>query len=417
MRQVQVKKCTCTADVSGVCSALFELGGMVVIHDPSGCNSTYNTHDEPRWYDRDSLIFISGLSEMDALEGNDDKFIADIEDAAGSLHPAFIVLVRSPIPMMTGTDFEAIAGIVQEETGIPTFYVPTDGMHSYIEGAGRALEEIVRLAPEIAGKMPQEPAAVPKRDLADRCRSGVNLQIGTDGRRLRVNLLGVTPLDFSIGTSLLSMKEFLRQAGFDSACCLAMDTGLPEIAAMGGADVNLVVSTAGLPAARFLKDKYGTPYVVGMPCGFFSKVLAEQLHRAAAGEAGGVCLLPDPGIKPGEKSYIVGEPVICSSIARALALESGNFYPRVICPIQVPDRLRLPDVIYAESEEELEPLLGQAGVVIADPLMKTFCGRGTLFIHLPHEACSGRMFRAGIPDLVRDCPQRILKAPVWRQMS
>ena len=34
-----------TSDVSGVCSALYELGGMVVIHDPSGCNSTYNTHD------------------------------------------------------------------------------------------------------------------------------------------------------------------------------------------------------------------------------------------------------------------------------------------------------------------------------------------------------------------------------------
>ena len=50
-----------TADVSGVCSALYELGGMVVMHDPSGCNSTYNTHDEIRWYDQDSLIYISGL--------------------------------------------------------------------------------------------------------------------------------------------------------------------------------------------------------------------------------------------------------------------------------------------------------------------------------------------------------------------
>ena len=29
-----------TADVSGVCSALYELGGMTVMHDPSGCNST-----------------------------------------------------------------------------------------------------------------------------------------------------------------------------------------------------------------------------------------------------------------------------------------------------------------------------------------------------------------------------------------
>ena len=45
-----------TADVSGVCSALYELGGMTVMHDPSGCNSTYNTHDELRWYDQDSLI-------------------------------------------------------------------------------------------------------------------------------------------------------------------------------------------------------------------------------------------------------------------------------------------------------------------------------------------------------------------------
>ena len=29
-----------TGDVSGAASALYELGGMVVIHDPSGCNST-----------------------------------------------------------------------------------------------------------------------------------------------------------------------------------------------------------------------------------------------------------------------------------------------------------------------------------------------------------------------------------------
>ena len=58
MKQVSVTLSTYTADVSGVCSALYELGGMVVIHDPSGCNSTYNTHDEPRWYDMDSLVLL-----------------------------------------------------------------------------------------------------------------------------------------------------------------------------------------------------------------------------------------------------------------------------------------------------------------------------------------------------------------------
>lgn len=35
MKQVSVTLSTYTADVSGVCSALYELGGMVVIHDPS----------------------------------------------------------------------------------------------------------------------------------------------------------------------------------------------------------------------------------------------------------------------------------------------------------------------------------------------------------------------------------------------
>ena len=98
-----------TADVSGVCSALYELGGMTVMHDPSGCNSTYNTHDEIRWYDQDSLIFISGLTDIDAIMGNDEKFLQDIEEAAKELKPKFIALASSPIPFMNGTDFQGLA--------------------------------------------------------------------------------------------------------------------------------------------------------------------------------------------------------------------------------------------------------------------------------------------------------------------
>ena len=71
-----------TGDVSGAASALYEFGGMTVIHDPSGCNSTYNTHDETRWFDKESLIYISGLNDIDAITGNDDKFISDICAAA-----------------------------------------------------------------------------------------------------------------------------------------------------------------------------------------------------------------------------------------------------------------------------------------------------------------------------------------------
>ena len=56
MKQINSILSTYTADVSGVCSALYELGGMTVMHDASGCNSTYNTHDEPRWYSMPSMV-------------------------------------------------------------------------------------------------------------------------------------------------------------------------------------------------------------------------------------------------------------------------------------------------------------------------------------------------------------------------
>ena len=75
------------ADTAGVCSALYELGGMTIVHDASGCNSTYSTHDEPRWYDQESMIYISALTERDAVTGDDEKLVADASEAASRLKP------------------------------------------------------------------------------------------------------------------------------------------------------------------------------------------------------------------------------------------------------------------------------------------------------------------------------------------
>ena len=187
-----------TADVSGVCSALYELGGMTVMHDPSGCNSTYNTHDEIRWYDEDSLIFISGLTEIDAIMGNDEKFIHDIEEAASELKPRFIALASSPIPYMNGTDFPAIAEVTEQDMGIPTFAVPTNGMHDYVRGAGMALEAIA------------EHFVLPKSHAEDVS----NKNTEEKGRNRLVNLLGVTPLDFGPLDHAETMKRSLEQYGW-----------------------------------------------------------------------------------------------------------------------------------------------------------------------------------------------------------
>ena len=223
-----------TADVSGVCSALYELGGMTVMHDPSGCNSTYNTHDEIRWYDQDSLIFISGLTEIDAILGNDRKFIDDIEHAARELHPKFIALAGSPIPFMNGTDFPAIARVVEVETGIPAFPVPTNGMHDYVYGAGIALEEIAKRFVEVPDSK-------------------------KDGSSRSVNLLGVTPLDFGPQENVELLKANLEQYGWKVVSTWAMGDELETLQRSAEADVNLVVSAVGLRAAKVLREKFGMP--------------------------------------------------------------------------------------------------------------------------------------------------------------
>lgn len=348
-----------TGDVSGACSALYELGGMVVIHDPSGCNSTYNTHDETRWYDRDSLIFITALTDTDAILGNDDKLVRDVVEAAMALRPAFIALCNSPIPFINGTDFPALCRLIEKKTGIPCFYVPTNGMHDYTVGAGLALR---RIAERFV--TPAE-----KRDDS-------------------LNILGVTPLDFGIKASPEAMRGFAEDAGFSVVSCWAMGDGLAALSRAAQARVNLVVSAAGLPAAEYLYERFGTPYVTGIPIGGFADTLSQALHMAART---GECRYPSRDARASSDGSIsaVGEPIIMGSLAAVVEAEL-DMPVRLVCPLETPRRLLGEGDIAADGEEELEAALRGASLVIADPFYEQVLPEGARLAEIPHQAFSGR---------------------------
>lgn len=467
MKQVSVTLSTYTADVSGVCSALYELGGMVVIHDPSGCNSTYNTHDEPRWYDMDSLVFISGLSQMDAIMGNDDKFIKDIVRAARELNPKFIALVRTPIPLMTGTDFEGIARVIKKQTGIPVFYFPTTGMQTYVRGAGMALETVARkLVEDIAqhninkrsrltedtaqyntdkdSEMTKSPVVNKAQEKTEHGAAYVSSdEIKNDTgekakhKKYKINILGATPLDFSVNSTIDSIKEFLGKY-FDIISTFAMGSSIEDIQKAGQADVNLVISSVGVPAARVLEERFHTPYVIGTPIRGFENIIVEKLLETAwngksetaylevtgkrkkddtgdldnliediqkAGEAFRAIDKLASAIKESQKGtenkvYIIGEAVTSQSLKAALALKHG-IDSTVICPLETEPEYIGKNVLLLSSEEEIKEALFDAQVVIADPIYQTICSENMHFIPLPHEAFSGRIYRKEIPDLAK----------------
>lgn len=386
-----------TADVSGVCSALYELGGMTVMHDPSGCNSTYNTHDEIRWYDQDSLIFISGLTDIDAIMGNDEKFLRDIEDVAEELKPKFIALASSPIPFMNGTDFPGLARALTAETGIPAFSVPTSGMHDYVYGAGLALSEIARHFTGAAEK-----------------------------RKRKLNLLGVTPLDFGPQPMVDAMKRRLEKYGWEILSTWAMGDTLEDLSHAGEAEVNLVVSSVGIPAANVLREKFGTPFLVGTPVEGYEGEISDALEKAAespceafedkkenSAEKSGAQIsgeqeelwkvTPDQviylrkkdsplsGFIPTPDITLIGEPVTMGSLAAAIEQKYGKKV-QLLCPLEITEGLLRRGDEVIRGEEAMEEKLKTARIIVADPLYRPICPESATFYEMPHIAFSGRIY-------------------------
>lgn len=359
---------TYAADVSGVCSALFEFGGMCVMHDASGCNSTYNTHDEPRWYSSDSMVYISGLSEMEAVMGDDSKITDDIVNAANELKPRFVAIAGTTIPAVIGTDLEAIAYEVQNRTGIPAFSIPSDGMHSYLYGAGIAFKELVcRFAEETART-----------------------------KKLSVNILGTTPLDFSVNGYTEDLNEYLKINGIEVIAQLGMGGNLDDVKRSASAHVNLVVSSCGIPVAKWMKEKFDIPYVMGIPIKGSMRIadLIKDANRGSQIFAGFAM-----GANTDDAdTYIIHEPVYALSLREYLQKQYG-ICANVISPPDA-DGFFKNSVYTMDSENKTRELLKNAVRIIADPMYKPICPKKAEFIPLAHEAFSGRIYRNDIPNLL-----------------
>jgi hypothetical protein len=317
------------------------------------------------------MVYISGLSEMEAIMGDDEKLIGDIVAAAEDLHPRFIAVAGTPIPTMTGFDFEAVAAVIAERTGIPAFGFPTTGMNTYVHGACMALEAIARRFTDKTTKRTTEPS---------------------------VNILGLTPLDFTVNGTDNAIAKFLEHSGYRVLSRWAMGSTLEELTQAGGAHVNLVVSATGLGAAKALQELFGTPYVIGVPMGNdYSAKIREALDQAVST---GENQAPVSDL-PGQEILVIGEGITSLSLASALELATGNG-AAVVCPTECDLRILRNKDLLLQSEEQIQQAMAQAKIVIADPLFQPICPPDVRFVKLATESFSGRLYREQIPNLVTE---------------
>ena len=95
--------------------------------------------------------------------------------------------------------------MIEKKTGIPVIPVATDGLKSYVSGVGLSIREWIRRF--------GDKTLLPAETSEDRLQ------------RLReygVNLLGVTPVDFSRMDNVNALKKVFTDAGIPINTCFAM---------------------------------------------------------------------------------------------------------------------------------------------------------------------------------------------------
>lgn len=364
-------------DYSGVASTLFELGGMIVIHDASGCTGNYLGYDEPRWLGSKSLIFCSGLRHMDAILGNDDLLVNKIIAAVNDTHPKFVALLGSPVPMVIGTDYEGIAAELENRTGIPCFGFDVKGLAYYTKGVSMAITALLKKY----------------------CKKGDANSTSTS--QPSINLFGTTPLDFGNTDNVKRFISLFESNGIKVINSFGMENSLDNISHAAEASLNLVVSESGYEAASFMKDKYGTPFICETPVGDGSIAL-KRVKSFLNGEKPQAQENCNCQCNDGDKIFIAGDQIISNSIRNYIEeICRGKGKKSSVCVGTlfdvVPDLQRKNDITF-KDELELRHYVNneKTDKIIADPLVEQLLTKetkeqGVKFFGLPHTAISSKI--------------------------
>lgn len=368
MGRVFSKLPTFSADYAGACSVLYDLNGIVVICDASGCMGTCLVLDEPRLSDRVSKIFSASIRERDVVLGIDKKLKRQVTESCGIFGGEFSALVGTPVPMVIGADLQGISKEIEKETGIPSFGISASGMKFYEDGQRKAYEALVE--------------------------TFVSRKEETIGD---INVIGATPLDMWDKNQTDDFIDFLKSCGAVNPVVWGSNGKIREISGAAGAKLNIAVSVSAVKIVKKLHKMYGTPYLIGYPIGNKqSDIWKEKIRKAMSGEGTEETQEKTADKAEGKRALIIGEQVASCSLREMLKMELG--YEQVdVCSFFEMEKelMETGDRKMVEEDELTEFLLHQEKyeMIIADPFffaLSPYMPKHT--VYMPHTAVSSRAF-------------------------
>lgn len=248
------------SDRMGIIWSLLAVQGAIVLeYGPAG-----TTHYSMGLYGGLGLcfqnrMFTTHMSEDDVVMGDVTRLEDAIVELDKSYAPKVIFVVASSVTAVIGTDIKGVCRYMQNEVKAKLVAFEQGGFRGdYSVGLAETYKLLVR--------------NLPKKDVAQ--EAGV------------YNIIGASAWRYRMASDIWEVKSLLGEAlGLRCNACLCCDTSVDELQAMGKAQVNIVLGNEGLAAAKYLEEKFGTPYVYAVPYGYSGTVSFLEQVGAAVGKA------------------------------------------------------------------------------------------------------------------------------------
>ena len=187
-------------------------------------------------------FYATYIDETDISLGDTSRLEAVISQVIKVVRPKVIFLQPSAVPEVIGTDLFALSNLMQPD--FPETRLLPIGHGSFAISKHRGIQEALLALTET---LPTD--------------------IGIS-ETPSYNIIGSCPDLLRYGADAGEVVRLMKGAwDMNPLCTLSSGTSVTDIENMGASHVNLVIRREGIPAAKALQKRFGTPYIFGRPYG------------------------------------------------------------------------------------------------------------------------------------------------------
>jgi nitrogenase molybdenum-iron protein beta chain len=248
-------------NLQGALQTLNEIKGVIpILHSNPGCGvqnyfankATFSSYGYLGGYE----IPNSNVFEKQVIFGGTSRLREQIKNTVKVLKGDLYVVLSGCEAEMVGDDIIAMTQEIIDQGEKAIFYKAPGFAGNQYTGFTGVLNAIITQLPKVFNP-------------------------STDKKKGLINILGILPKqDLHWNGNLAELKRIFGAIGIEANTLFGFGQGLEQWKQLPNAELNLVVSKWGIPAAEKLKEQYGTPYLVFDSIGLGTEI--EAMIRAVA---------------------------------------------------------------------------------------------------------------------------------------